>query len=97
MPIDEEERRAKLKRLILNHVADMQNAIGVSPVYEDFRNLVLAEFSDQTFYYNPDGEWEYSMMEVSGLDDGPHGKPTTTAVMDRPLTGYRWPCKDLTL
>ena len=99
----EEARRQAAKTMILQEQAAQQNSMSGAeggrvprymPVREDYGNLVLAEFSDQTIYYDPAGEWQYSMMEVSGFDDGPYGRPSTTAVMDRPLNGFRWPCKD---
>ena len=98
----EDARRAEAKRLILENLVAKQNGVmnymqafdvdedmRYSRVNDDLSNLVLAEFSDMTIIYNPGGEWEYSMMEVSGIDAGPRGQPTTEAVMDRPLNGFR--------
>ena len=50
---------------------------------------IVAEFSDQTIVYRPGGEWSFAMMQVSQDGDA----PTTEAVMNRPLNGYRFPCK----
>ena len=86
-------RRQAAKDMILAEQAREQDARH-GAVRDDFSNLVLAEFSDKTFWYDPAGQWEYSMMEVSGIDTAPFREATTTAVMDRPLNGYRWPCKD---
>ena len=84
--VDEGARRQAAKDMILAEMAlEQNNRFGFGQVRDDFSNLALAEFSDKTFWYDPAGQWEYSMMEVSGIDSAPFREATTTAVMDRPL------------
>ena len=56
---DEGVRRQAAKDMILAEQAREQDARH-GAVREDFSNLVLAEFSDKTFWYDPAGQWEYS-------------------------------------
>ena len=54
----------------------------------------LFEGSGQVIVYNPHGEWFYSMMQVR-WDRHDGNNPTTTAVLDRPLNGFHFPCRDV--
>ena len=51
--------------------------------------LILSELSDITIVYDPTREWEYSMEKITGLDGD---SPTTQAVLNRRLNGFKWPC-----
>ena len=50
---------------------------------------ILAFGSDQIIVYRPSGQWHFAMMETSF--EG--AQPRTEAVMNRPLNGWRCPCK----
>ena len=78
--------QARIKREVLAHLGD-------NGLFQGMK--VIAEFSDQTVCYNPDGEWSYGYMEAQGLDNR-DGDPNTEAVMSRPLNGgdWRFPIKD---
>ena len=52
---------------------------------------VIAEFSDQTICYNPDGEWSYAYMQTNFDEAG--NVENTEAVMQRPLRGWQFPIK----
>ncbi|MDA8583104.1 hypothetical protein N9L68_02700 [bacterium] len=51
--------------------------------------LILIEESDITQVYAPTREWEYSMEMITGLDGD---TPTTQAVLNRLVNGFKWPC-----
>ena len=50
------QAQRRIQREVLNHL----NGRGV---YQGLR--VIAEFSDQTICYNPDGEWSYAYMQTN--------------------------------
>ena len=51
--------------------------------------IIIYEDNDQIAIYDPAGEWQYSMEKVTGLDEP---AVTTTAIMGRPLNGFKFPC-----
>ena len=51
--------------------------------------LIFFEGSGQVVIYDPNSEWEYSAESVTGIDEP---EVTTTAILNRPLRGFRWPC-----
>ena len=74
-------RPQDIKRKILQHVGDRGLYKG---------SQIVAEFSDQTIVLR-EGEWSMAWQETNFNAQG--NIMSTTAVMDRPLNGWRWPCK----
>ena len=49
----------------------------------------MAFGSEQIIVYNPKGTWQFAMMETSFEGN----QPRTEAVLNRPLNGWKFPCK----
>ena len=66
-----------------------ERKLGVEKVKIGEKMMPLAEESDITIVYDPTRGWEYSMEKITGIDGD---TPTTQAVLNRPLNGFKWPC-----
>ena len=72
----------RIKEMVLAH-------LGNNGTYRGQK--IVAEFSDQIIVYLEGGEWSFAFMETR-FDAA--GNASTTAAMQRPLRGWRFPIKD---